>query len=84
MAEREAFEAALRAHKVATTPELAHALQVLKQFVGVANSLSRDWPDGHDPDLDVMTEGYPDYLPSFDEFVNDLQAWYEKAHAASR
>lgn len=49
------------------------AVQALKEFVRAAEKLSNQWPDD-----DSLNEGYPKGLPSFDEFLAQLDKWLEK------
>lgn len=42
----------------------------LRALIDAARKLDHTW--------DGPTAGYPDYLPSFDEFVADLQAWHDR------
>lgn len=58
-------------------------IQALKPFVQAADRFSAEW-ERHSSEW-VNTEiGYPKYLPSFDEFANDLQNWLDTAKSVSR
>src|SRR4051812_12193332 len=49
------------------------ALLALSRFIDAASALDEAWHEL----LECPT--YPRYLPSFDDFVSDLQAWQEEA-----
>jgi hypothetical protein len=53
---------------------------LLSRFVDVSLELERAWPSGDDFELTV--EGYPDYLPSFDQLPHDLMAWHDAVNDA--
>jgi hypothetical protein len=56
-------------------PETDPLLARLDAFVDAAINLSRAW----EQDRSRLTEGYPEGLPSFDEFVNRLLIWRDEA-----
>lgn len=49
----------------------------LRAFVTAARALADSWHE-------VGDRGYPPYLPSFDEFVRDLQVWESQASLVGR
>lgn len=51
---------------MATTPR--DALNALQAFLEAASKLDRCYHE-------VLDAGYPESLPSFDEFVNDVALW---------
>lgn len=48
--------------------------KALAQFIAAAQKLDAAWPD------DIVL-GYPEYLPSFDEFIGDMMEFQEKNEA---
>jgi hypothetical protein len=62
--------------KTASSPTVfAHEVAM---FAAAAHRLVQYWDD------DIGSDGYPSYLPSFDEFTNDCMDWREAAAAAAR
>jgi hypothetical protein len=51
--------------------KIAPAEQALLEFISAAEKLSNQWDESLD-------DGYPTSLPSFDEFVDQLDAWLRK------
>lgn len=49
-------------------------LEVFKEALEKLINTGR-WMTDHWPEVVNETEGYPSYLPSFDEFVGDLMTW---------
>lgn len=56
------------------------ALKALQDMIAAANRLDNHWQSMDD----TLNGGYPKYLPSFDEFVNDLETWQEAVKKASK
>jgi hypothetical protein len=64
-----------------TPQEVNEVLNNLSAMVTAAEKLNEL---RHHDFNEVLTEGYPKYLPSFDEFCNDLSAWLETADNAQK
>ncbi len=74
----------LRYVQRATSPRTIHIdqfLDALGDLTAAAMLVEREWPGGNS--FDDAFEGYPKYLPSFDEFVCDLQTWHETVRKAA-
>jgi hypothetical protein len=65
----------------AADPNIAAALDALSELVAAADRLSYLWGDLDDPTC--LEQGYPQVLPSFDEFAELLGHWRDKARAAA-
>jgi hypothetical protein len=62
--------------------DIAVFLTTLDRFARIGLELERAWPSGDAHEATV--EGYPSYLPSFDQFANDLMEWRDAvANAAA-
>lgn len=57
-------------------PAPSRAQVALRAFVAAAYELQAAW------DNDALAAGYPERLPSFDEFTSELQAWKEVVEGA--
>lgn len=64
---------------VMTDPK-AEAIGAMTDIVRAARRLLSAWERLEDTSL--LNSGYPERLPSFDEFVGELEAWQEKVLAA--
>jgi len=70
-----------------TAAGMAAFLADLDKFAVAAVKLSRTWEKLDTDDTFTAGEGYPRYLPSFDEFASDAVSWrdsVERADVASR
>jgi len=78
------FERALaQQKKIATTdPKKLEAIRALTDLVSAATRLSSVWEKLDDASF--LDTGYPKGIPSFDEFVDELRDWRDKAKSASR
>lgn len=59
-------------------------IKALAAFVDAANELNAAWFEDDDGSLG---DGYPEHMPSFDQFCHDVMAWrdaVEKRIAAAR
>ncbi len=67
--------------KVMSPAEAAEKREVflmhLNDLVSAGYAMNHDW-------IELEGSGYPDYLPSFDEFLNDLMAWRDAFKAESK
>jgi hypothetical protein len=59
-------------------------LQQLKAFVNAGHHLSRVWEKIDRTQDKIAEKGYPRRLPSFDEFVGELQDWFEAVEKESK
>jgi hypothetical protein len=64
-----------------TKAEVQTFTQALDDYILAASKLNQAWPD-HNPGHDIAGTGYPEYLPSFDEFLHDVLRWREAARNA--
>lgn len=54
-------------------------VSLIRDFANLGNKIDQLLQSSKSNELhDLFTEGYPKYLPSFDEFIFDIHTWKEK------